>query len=229
MLNPTPPLPEKPKTPLKSVFPLIGEVWLCLHTPQAISLYSGNWHYQQMGLLQFASLMGQLCRAAKKDDPYADYYLLQTQQKARELQHEIRACETYHSQQLTQQRGFQVEVFANPQPQKFPIHFANPLVYLGACLLVDLDYVVRQAYTLKQLGVSVTAELRPERLVHVLHQFFSQARKWQYRNITRQDIVANNPKAQKAKELMGELPLPVLNKEQRFIFWPSQAWKNYFS
>ena len=68
----------------------------------------------------------------------------------------------------------------------------------------------------------------PGRLISVLHQLFSQAREWQYRNITRQDILDQNPKAQKARELMGELPRPVLNKEQRFIFWPLQAWENYF-
>lgn len=75
----------------------------------------------------------------------------------------------------------------------------------------------------------MSAEQGPGRLISVLHQLFAQARKWQYRNITRQDILDSNPKAQKARELMGELPPSCVKQRAELYFLaPSGLEKLFF-
>ena len=47
---------------------------------------------------------------------------------------------------------------------------------------------------------------------------FSKPRRWRHTGLTRKDVIENNQKAQRAKEIFGELPMAVLNREIDFGF-----------
>ena len=47
---------------------------------------------------------------------------------------------------------------------------------------------------------------------------FSKPQRWRHTGLTRKDVIENNQKAQRAKEIFGELPMTVLNREIDFGF-----------
>ncbi|HVV67986.1 MAG TPA: AcaB family transcriptional regulator [Gammaproteobacteria bacterium] len=218
---------EQPTHELEKKFHLTGDVCLTIHTKSAYSLFDGTWKYQEMGLLQFAELMRNLCFAARKDDPYAESYLLKTYDAILAMHKDIQKIESYCAQQLTQVRGFEVPVFSNTQFHKKALRFYTPFSYMGARLIADLDYTLRQAYSLKQMGILLDRDKLPARLMPKIRMLFGLARRWHYHGITRKDVLENNQIAQRAKTDMGDISAAVLQKKIRFVFLPRPLWQSY--
>jgi len=195
---------------------LTHHVQLVLHTKIAQSLFDGSWGYQKMGLMQFSKVVQSLWQSSKNDDPYADWYLMKTQEQMLALREQLNKTEKHCQEKLAKLRGVEVEIFINPTPTKLPLHFYTPLCYMAAYLLADLDYVTRLVYTLKHLGFILEKDLSPILFIGKLHDLFALPRKWKYTEVRRQDIRENNQKAQYAKSLMGELPLTILDKKIHF-------------
>ncbi len=201
-------------------YPADSEISLILHNPIAQSLIKGSWSYKRMGLLQFAKLMQSLWQAAKEDDPYAELYLMRTYEQITQLKEEAKKVELLCQEKFTRLRGLEVQVMDNLKPIKFPLKFSTPFGYMAAYLLADLDYIFRQTNILKRLGILLEENQKPVYFVQKMHLLFSHARQWQYTSVTRKDIRENNKMAITAKELMGNIPIILLNKEFKFIFLP---------
>lgn len=204
-------------------YPADSEISLVLHNPIAQSLIKGSWSYKRMGLLQFAKLMQSLWQAAKKDDPYAEWYLMRTYEQITLLKEEAKKVELLCQEKFTRLRGLEVQVIDNLKPIKFPLKFSTPFGYMAAYLLADLDYIFRQTNILKRLGILLEENQKPVYFVQKIHLLFSHARQWQYTGVTRKDIRENNQMAQKAGDLMGKIPATILNREFRFLFLPRMA------
>src|SRR5262249_50929173 len=164
------------------------QIYLTLHTKGAYSLFNGSWEYHRMGLLQFARLMHKLCLAARQDDPYAEMFLLKTYDNILAMKQRIKSIETHCEQALKAIKGFEITVFSNPKVHKMPLNFRTSFAYLGANLLTDLDYTLRQAHTLKQVGILLPKDKLPTFLIPEMHRLFASSRKWHYSGITRKDI-----------------------------------------
>ena len=125
--------------------------------------------------------------------------------------------EQYCRERLSQLRGFNIKVFENPEPMRLALKFAIPFSYMGASLLPELDYVSRQAYTLRHVGQLLEPEQLPLCILSSIRNLFSLPLGWKMQ-VTRQDIRENNDLAPQAKEKMGTLPNAILNKEIKFVY-----------
>lgn len=199
-----------------SSFYLEGKIDLILHTRLAQSLLEGHWGYGQLGLWQFALKVRDLWKGHHADDPYADWYFMQIDEKIHTIREEIQALESYCAQRLSQLRGLEVTVFENPRPLQLALKLGSPFSYRGAALLPELDYVTRQAHTLRRVGQLLEPKYLPFKIVSSIRQLFSLPLSWK-RLATRQDIRENNEAAKKAQEKMGVVPEQILNKDIPFL------------
>ena len=114
---------------------------------------------------------------------------------------------------LQQFKGLEVQIFGSLQPLKIPLEFAVPLSYLAACTILDLDFLLRQAYTFRRLGIIPESQEAAYHLFGDMRTTLAKSRLWHHTGITRQDIREKNQKAQRARTLMGKLPNRILNQE----------------
>jgi integrating conjugative element protein (TIGR03761 family) len=201
----------------RSPFYLEGTIDLTLHTRLAQSLLDGSWMHGHLGLWQFAMKVRDLWKAHRADDPYADWYFMKIDEKIHALREEIQTVENYCDKRLSQLRGFTIQVFENPHPLQLALKFGIPFSYMGASLLPDLDYISRQAYTLRHVGQLLEPGQLPLKIAFGIRQLFSLPIGWKM-HVTRQDICENNAIAQAAQEKMGAIPTAILNKEMKFLF-----------
>lgn len=205
------------RTQKHSPFYLDGAIDLTLHTRLAQSLLNGSWTHGHLGLWQFALKVRDLWKGHRTDDPYADWYFMKIDEKIHTIREEIQRVEQYCVKRLSQLRGFNIKIFENPHPMQLALKFVIPFSYMGASLLPELDYVSRQAYTLRHIGQLLEPEQLPLKIVSSIRQLFSIPTGWKIQ-VTRQDIRENNAIAQEAKEKMGAIPSAILNKEIKFLF-----------
>lgn len=214
---------ENQKSEIKNVnqsFYLDGNIHLLLHTKNAQILWNGSWRRSSLGLLQFAHHIKQLWQAVKESDPYAEWYLMRVYEEMETLKENMQQLEKLCQEKIVQLRGFQVELFQNPNPIRVPLRFSTPFGFMGAHILANFDYLSRQGYTLHRMGLALERSDMPEKFIHKFHNLFTFSLTWKYTGITRQDILEKNLKAQAVEALMGQLPLPILNKEVKFSFLP---------
>lgn len=189
-----------------------------LHTNIAKSLFNGNWRHGTMGLLQFATLMSELWKASKADDPYAEQYLLKTYDALEEAKSKLKEQEAILQQQLNNLRGFRVDLYHNTSPFSYQLQFATPFPFLAAMLIEHVDYVNRQLFTLNRFGLIPEKEVSPSELMREIQAVFNVPKSWKHTGVTRKDILEGNQKSKIAQKLLGELSPTVLRKEIKFRF-----------
>lgn len=197
---------------------LTANFHLTLHTRIAEALLNGDWDYGRMGLIQFARLTALLWKAYKEDDPYAEWTLLKTYEAIEMAKEKLKHDEILLQQQMANLRGFDIELFKNETPVKQPLLFSTPFAFMAAMLIERVDYINRQLLTLKHMGLLPEESIVQSQLMSRIQRVFTTARQWRYTGINRKDIYEDNLKAQRAKELFGEIPLAILNKEIQFAF-----------
>lgn len=195
---------------------LRGSASLDIQTRQAQRLVYGRQRTDEkehiIGLVRFGLNMKRIWTAAGRDDPYADWTLLKVEtalNQARETIGQIRQqTEALLANAAT---GVNIHIAHSLQPVRVPLQFANAYGYMGAYLIADFDQLVCTMLTARHVGLISREE--SARKLHqasrmVRHAFFLSA-PWRFTLVTRDDLCANNPKAQKAREAMapmGELP-----------------------
>ncbi len=209
--------PETKSKKKRSPFYMDGEINLILHTRMTQSLLAGNWEYGQLGLWQFALKIRDLWISHQADDPYADWFFMKIDEKIHRIREQAHELENYYQQRLAQLRGFSIKVFENRRPMQLDLKFVIPFSYMGAALLPELDYLSRQAYTLRHMGQLLEPEKSPSKIAANIRQLFSIPMGWR-KLVTRQDILDNTPAAQEAISKMGKIPSAILNKEIKFLF-----------
>ena len=199
---------------------LSTNITISLHTRIAQSLFNGSWRLGKMGLLQFSTVIVNLWNAAKNDDPYADWYLLKTYQSLFEARENLKLIETQLMPYLNNLRGITIGSCISTQPVQHPLQFSTPFGFMGAYLIADFDHVLRQHLMLERIGIPLKENITIKSLVEFVQEAFSVPRRWRQTGVTRQDIRENSIKATHAKEILGEVPISVLNKEIKFSFLP---------
>lgn len=202
---------------------------ILLHTRLAQSMFNYSWQHGKMGLLQFAKLTSTLWKAANQDDPYADWILLKTYQAIIEAQDKIKSLEIELHQQLAQIRGIETTPALNASPMSYPLQFSTIFGFMGATLLADTDYVIRQILTLKRLGILVQDDIGSiNQVIKYLQDVFAVPRQWRHTGITRKDLLEKNQKAQDAIALLGDLPGSILRQKINFHSLPKYKSQNIY-
>lgn len=196
---------------------------IILHTPLAIALFHGSWkNINRVGVRQYAHFLSDVCEASKADDPYADWFLLQSFNEMNKIKFFLKDLENRCHAKLKTVRGVELSLISNPIT--IPLIFRTPFSFMAAYLLADLDYVIRQLMTLRKKGISLDEGITFDQLATQFRSCIHSAMKWKKTGITRKDIKEKTDHYLKLENDLKEfdrLPDEVLNKEIRFEFLPN--------
>jgi len=214
-LQQSPPVTPKSKIPL-----MTGQVELILHTRLAQSLVNDSGEQKRIGLCQFGKKLRELWHCYKQDDPYAYWYFIKIDQMVESIRHKFSEIEQHYTQILSGIRGIKTEIFYSPQPKVYPLPHNTPFFHRTVLLLADMDYILRQSHTIKQLGIVVEAEKLPiVALIPTMRKLFLLPFHWKHTDVTRQDIAQENERGKMAEEKMGKLPKPIFDKQIKSIYF----------
>lgn len=164
-----------------------------------------------MGLFQFAKVMQVVYQFKSKDDPYAQWHTDKITESLLEIKKGIQTAIAEYEQKIQQWRGLEIHVFGSRKPMKLTLKFSCPAAYIAADVIGELDYLLRQAYTFRRLGILPEAQEAANRLFWEFKLTLARSRQWRHTGVTRQDVREKNQKAQRAMTLMGEIPRRILN------------------
>jgi integrating conjugative element protein (TIGR03761 family) len=169
------------------------------------------------GLVRFGMMVRHLWAAAAIDDPYADWYLLQTLEALEHGREDIGRMQQEVEGLLQGIEGVDISVAESQKPARIPLQFANPYGYMGAYLISDYDRFARAALTARHVGL--LDRDASERLLakggRLVRRAFAATQGYKHCAVTRDDMAANNARARAAIEAMGKLPQDVLAGETR--------------
>lgn len=213
---------------LKKPSRLAPEVTLKLHTSAAQQLFISDKHSSNKytsNLLQFGGRMTDIWLAAKKDDPYADWFLLKAYDQIVKLRAQLTEVVKAYQAKLDQANAagrLDFQLFAAEEPTTQPLHFSTQYGFLAASLVADYDVLMRIILTARHLGVlldkpySVIQQQWKQQIIGLFRLPFQ----WKPFAINRKDMENQTEQAKLAQAKMGELPEVVLKATLRAPFAP---------
>lgn len=200
---------------------------ITLHTRQGVSLFNGRDKTKDKpaiyGVPRFAGSVTQAYFDAMADDPWADWILLKidiaidhAQERFDEIRKEVKKAHPSN-------RSISIQNQHSVKPVTRPLDFKIPSYpHRMAYLVVDADFLILEILSLFHNGCMTRQQ--KERLSNLvgraIRSALQSAAGYRHLAITRNDVKANNPKARKAKELMGEVPEDILNLKIRSDYAP---------
>lgn len=170
-----------------------------------------------IGLYRYGAMTRIIWMAASRDDPYADWYLLQIEQALTESKDEITALRKSVENDMARVSAMKVGLAHSLEPAKIELTFSNPYGYMGAWLLADMDELVLATLTARHVGLMNRDE--SEEMLSLagraLRRAFASAQGYRATAIKREDLRQGTRRATRAKQAMGDLPQPVLDGELR--------------
>lgn len=162
-----------------------------------------------LGLPGFCKVVRGIEQAVRDDDPYADYHYHRIEQAIDDLtfdlDSELKDIQSFIDENIPP--AMRLPDVGSKNPVVVPIRFASRLGFQLVYQLLKVDQIVLKVLLANHIGLLPNKDkfetlARVEKRVRsVLHMVFS----YRHTGATRDDMAANNQKAQKAKELMGEL------------------------
>jgi integrating conjugative element protein (TIGR03761 family) len=205
----------------KNPGPLRSQSRLAVHTRYAQRLIDGRGEANKppiLGLLAFGRRMRQIWLSAEHDDPYADWYLYQIEGLV-DITRQLIQDHRRQLQGLLENipKTVHIAVSESLEPVEVELAFANPYGYMGAYLVADFDELARLVFTARHAGCidRKFAEAMLFKSASAVRRTFQKSAEWRYTGVTRTDIKANSPLAQKAIEAMRIVPLEHLQGDVR--------------
>lgn len=200
-----------------------------LATRPALRLWQGREKTEKkhgiLGLPGFCSRVRSLEQAIREDDPYADYHFAQIEEGIEHLSEDLDAeltdIEDFIKENVPS--AMRLPNVASKNPVVVPVRFASRLGFQLVYQLLKVDQIVLKILLASHIGLIETKTkfqtlARVEKRVRgVLHLVY----KYRHTGVSRDDMAANNQRAQKAKELMGELEQGYLEGTTRSANAPS--------
>lgn len=205
---------------------LRGQVWLAVQTLQAQRLIHGRKATDGkptiVGLVGFADRLRILWLAARRDDPYADWWLIQVHEAIEAASASIRRDQERLSRQLEELNGMEVSAATSKRPYRVQLQFANPYAYRGALLLSAYDQLICTALTARHIGLLDGAGYRQiqEAGARRLRALFLIPQGYRLLKIDREMVHLNQGRSSEARERMGTVPDDILSGERLAPFAP---------
>ncbi|ASV39801.1 TIGR03761 family integrating conjugative element protein [Pseudomonas sp. NS1(2017)] len=207
--------------------PLRSAMSLTLHTHHAARVWHGRPAREGksgiIGLSGFVALMNKIKRMAEQDDPYADYWMIQIQEKLESSKSELEVIRTRLDQSMS---GLPIALFVgenvNVHPVTLPVFINSPFGFLAVYLLIAYDDIVRRLLLAHHTALMGRRDM--EIWINaggkVLRSLFGLAQRYKVSGVTRDDFITNNALARQAREKFGELPPDVLEGIRRSEYAP---------
>lgn len=213
------------KKPTNRMAPVSGaeDITIELSTRSAYRLWKGREKTEKrkgiLGVSGFGRLLRSLEQAIREDDPYADYHYMQIEQAISELSQELdsdlAAMEALIAERVPP--AMKVPSVTSDDPVVVPIKFSSRLGFEIVYQVLKVDQIALKILLASHLSL-LNAEdkysylANSERKVRaVMNKIFE----FRYTGVTRDDVAANNQKAQAAEKVMGKLDDGYLSGELR--------------
>lgn len=184
-----------------------------LATRPALRLWQGRERTEKrhgiLGIPGFCKIMRGIEQAVRDDDPYADYHFHRIEQGIEDLtfdlDSELKDVEDFIAENVPS--AMRLPDIGSKNPVVVPIRFASRLGFQLVYQLLKVDQIILKVLLASHIGLLPNKDkfetlARVEKRVRgVLHMVFV----YRHTGVNRDDMAANNQKAQKAKELMGDL------------------------
>lgn len=205
---------------------LRGEIWLTLHTHQALILVNGrdasSGKPAIVGLMGFADRLRIIWNAAGHDDPYADWWLLKVDDAIGAAAALIRSHQSAVVEALDECDPMAIAVGVSNRPVRTLLRFANPYAYQAARLLAQFDELTCSVVTANHVGLIDTA--RRAQIQHAcarkLRSLFMLPLTYRKLKLDRPTVLTRTGRAHEARQTMGDVPDDVLTGERRAPFAP---------
>jgi integrating conjugative element protein (TIGR03761 family) len=170
-----------------------------------------------IGLYRYGAIVRTIWAGAARNDPYADWYLLQVEQALTESKDELATVKQTIESDMERMSAVQVGLAHSIEPAKVELTFSNPYGYMGGWLLVDMDELVLSALTARHVGLMTrdASERLLQAAGRAVRRAFASAQGYRTTAVTRKDIIDRTRRAEIAKQAMGELPQAVIDGELR--------------
>lgn len=195
---------------------LHGQVWLSVQTRQAQRLIRGRPRSPDkpaiVGLLGFADSLKAIWQAARHDDPYADWWLIQVEEGIAATRGRLQTLLTAFDEVLGAQEGLQITIAASTRPHRIALQFANPYSFRAAQMLSDYDRLMCTLMTLRHTGFEVPAALDKAAITSSrgLRRVFALPKGYHFFAIDRPAVRQGTQRARQALAMMGALPDDIL-------------------
>ncbi|RUT66521.1 TIGR03761 family integrating conjugative element protein [Morganella morganii] len=211
--------------------PLRSSVTIELHTHLATRLWQGRHAvpeekiYAIIGMPRFLNIMNMLRLDSATDNPYADVWMLQLEERlfsAREEMNTLIDSMKTVFRQLPEMMT--VESCLSVQPARFPVFAASQLGFIAVYLLTDFDQLMRQAQLAHHMALINRVELNDlrQRGGNLIRSIFVLAQRYRRIAVTRQDIYEGNARARAAEEQAGAGAVPdaIMDGSRRSTYAP---------
>ena len=206
---------------------LRSSITLTLHTHHAARIWQGRTArkgvHSIMGMAGYISVTNLIKQIAAQDDPYADWAMLQLEEKL--MQAKTGMVElTQQLDRVKQDLPIQIDMGdnLNIHPVTLPLYIGSQLGFLAVYLLTDYDTLVRR--TLLAHHTALIGRIDMESWIddgaHLLRSLFGLAQRYRHAGITRDDMSANNARALAAIDKFGLPPADILEGNRRSQFAP---------
>jgi integrating conjugative element protein (TIGR03761 family) len=206
---------------------LRGDASVTIHTKQAQLILTGreatNGRSSVMGLMRFSGILAQITVAAKQDDPWADWYLVQVEDRLEEAKNALEQQLTNIESVLKSETMMNVQISQSITPLKVAIGFSASYAYAVARTILLYDTVVRAALTAHHVAL-MSQEAKNKLLNDAgthLRRVFETSARYRVTGLTRADVEVNHMRVADAVAKMGSLPADILDKSRRAKFAPA--------
>lgn len=206
---------------------LRSSITLTLHTHHAARIWQGRVARESvrsiMGMAGYLSVTNLIKQAAAQDDPYADWAMLQLEEKLLQAKAGMTAL-TQQLDRVKQELPTQIDIGdnLNIHPVTLPLYIGSPLGFLAVYLLIDYDSLVRRTLLAHHTALigRPDMEIWIDNGAHLLRSLFGLAQRYRLAGVTRDDVAQHNARALEAIERFGLPPQVILDGTHRSQFAP---------
>ncbi len=206
---------------------LTSETSILLHTRQAMSVFDGRKETDNKpaiyGVPRFSGSVNQIYKDAMADDPWADWWLVKIDDHIDRAKMKLNEYQEEFKDLYPNSPSININTAESTQPESRPLNFPTPsYAYRMGYLVVELDRFCCEVLGMRHVGL--LTRVKAERYLNLggkaLRAALQSGTGYRRQGVTRNDVLANNPKAQKATQLMGAIPKDILNMKRRSDFAP---------
>lgn len=206
-----------------------------LHSKHAHSIFYGRKDLSGklpniVGLARFAAQLAKIHNAATANDPYADWALIDIEEKLVSAEAVLANNEQHIKGLLCGQNRYEVDVQTSVKPVVIQIKFQSPLAFKAARLLLSFDEVVMLALTARHQALMGNDDFSNcvNNTSRAVRGTFELVNSWRSTGVTRHDIAANNAVARRSIEIYEggihrdpQIPEDILQGTRRSQFAPT--------
>ena len=209
---------------------LRSSITLTLHTHHAARLWQGRTAregvHSILGMPGYISVTNLLKHASSQGDPYADWFMLQLEEKLLQARLDM-ATLTQQISRVERALPTQVDIGdnLNIHPVTLPLFIGSQLGFLAIYLLTDYDTLVRRVLLAHHTALIGRGDMESwiDGGAHLLRSLLGLAQRYRLAGVSRDDMAANNARAREAIDKFGILPQDILEGTRRSQFAPPVA------